>query len=137
MDTGAIECSLKAPSALWSSPVAATPPGGTASVYFAATRVFSVSAATCTIQWTFSGGKTGTWDPLAYAIDATGEPLVLFGSNDPADTAYAVNAVTGAEVWRFKTANGGDSDIGSGLTISAPGANGFADGVAYVPSKDG
>ena len=135
--TGAIECSLKAPSALWSSPVAATPPGGTASVYFAATRVFSVSAATCTIQWTFSGGKTGTWDPLAYAIDATGEPLVLFGSNDPADTAYAANAVTGAEVWRFKTANGGDSDIGSGLTISAPGANGFADGVAYVPSKDG
>lgn len=134
--TGAIECSLKAPGALWSSPVAATPPGGTASIYFAATHVFSVSAATCAIQWTFSG-KTGTWDPLAYAIDATGEPLVLFGSNDPADTAYAADAVTGAEVWRFKTANGGDFDIGSGLTISAPGANGFADGVAYVPSKDG
>jgi outer membrane protein assembly factor BamB len=135
--TGAIECSQKAPTALWSSPVAATPPGGTASVYFAATRVFSVSAATCAIQWNFSGGKTGTWDPLAYATDATGEPLVLFGGNDPADTAYAADAVTGAEVWSYKTANGGDFDIGSGLTISAPGVNSFADGVAYVPGKDG
>jgi outer membrane protein assembly factor BamB len=135
--TGAVECSQKAPAQLWSSPVAATPPGGTASVYFAATRVFSVSAATCAVQWTFSGGKTGTWDPLAYGVDAAGEPLVLFGSNDPADTAYAANAVTGAEVWSYKTANGGDFDIGSGLTISAPGVNGFADGVAYVPGKDG
>src|SRR5215469_11739314 len=135
--TGAIECSRKTGASLLSSPVAATPPGGTASVYFAAGPVFSVSASTCAINWAFSGGETGTWDPLAYAIDAAGKPLVLFGSHDPADTVYAANAVTGAEVWHFKVANGGDFDIGSGLTISAPGVNGFAHGVAYVPSKDG
>jgi outer membrane protein assembly factor BamB len=135
--TGAIECSHTAPTALWSSPVAATPPGGTASVYFAATHVFSVSAATCAIQWTFAGGNTGTWDPLAYTVDGAGKPLIVFGSNDPADTAYAADAVTGAVVWSYKTANGGDFDIGSGLTISAPGVNGFADGVVYVPEKDG
>src|SRR5262249_40000447 len=79
----------------------------------------------------------GTWDPLAYAVDALGEPLVLFGSSDPDDAAYAVDAVTGAEVWRYQTKGTGDADVGSGLTISPPGANGFADGVAYVPGKDG
>jgi eukaryotic-like serine/threonine-protein kinase len=135
--TGAIECSQKATAPLLSSPVAATPPGGTASVYFATDDVFSISAATCAVQWTFSGGTTGTWDPLAYVVDATGEPLVLFGSDDPTDTAYAADAVTGAEVWHYKTAKGHDFDIGSGLTISVPGVNGFADGVAYVPGKDG
>ena len=135
--TGAIECSRKTGASLLSSPVAATPPGGTALVYFAAGRVFSVSASTCAIKWAFSGGKTGTWDPLAYTVDAAGKPLVLFGSHDPADTVFAADAVTGAEVWHFKTASGGDFDIGSGLTISAPGVNGFADGVAYVPGKDG
>lgn len=135
--TGASECSQRTSGQLLSSPVAATPPGGTASVYFATGPVISVSVATCAIQWTSSSGNTGTWDPLAYAVDASGKPLVLFGSDDPADTAYAVDAVTGKEVWHYKTANGGDYDIGSGLTISAAGVNGFADGVAYVPGKDG
>lgn len=135
--TGAIECSRKVVAQLLSSPVAATPPGGTRSVYFATGPVLSVSAATCAVQWSSSSGNTGTWDPLAYTVDAAGKPLVLFGSADPADTAYAADAVTGAEVWHFKTANAGDYDIGSGLTISAPGVNGFADGAAYVPGKDG
>lgn len=81
---------------------------------------------------------TGTWDPLAYAVDAGGVPLVLFGSADPDDAAYALNANTGAEVWRFQTTNmDHDYDIGSGITISPPRVNGFADGVAYVPAKDG
>src|SRR5262249_8147422 len=119
------------------------PPGGTASVYFALPRnsgggeVLSVSAATCATQWSFSGYQVaaGTWDPLAYAVDALGEPLVLFGSSDPDDAAYAVDAVTRAEVWRYQTNGTGDADVGSGLTISPPGANGFADGVAYVPGK--
>ncbi len=143
--TGATECSHALSAVLFSSPVAATPPGGTASVYFATKggstsgQVLSVSAATCAIQWAFSGYPvvSGTWDPLAYAIDATGKPLVLFGSANPDDAAYAVDAVTGAEVWRFQTSGVGDFDIGSGLTISPPGGNGFADGVAYVPGKDG
>jgi outer membrane protein assembly factor BamB len=144
--TGAIDCSHPLHGGiLFSSPVAATPPGGTASVYFAVPgrtgggRVLSVSAATCASQWSFSGYQVaaGTWDPLAYAVDASGEPLVLFGSSDPDDAAYAVDANTGAEVWRYRTPGIGDADVGSGLTISPPGANGFADGVAYVPGKDG
>ena len=136
--TGATECTHRnSGGSLLSSPVAATPPGGTASVYFAAGHVFSVSAATCALKWTFSGGHTGTWDPLAYTVDAAGKPLVLFGSNDPSDTAFAADAVTGKEVWHFKTANDNDFDLGSGFTISAPHVNGFADGVAYVPGKDG
>jgi eukaryotic-like serine/threonine-protein kinase len=143
--TGAIECSHATSSVLFSSPVAATPPGGVASVYFAtqkgsaAGQVLSISAATCAVRWTFSGypGVAGTWDPLSYEVDATGEPLVLFGSSNPDDAAYAVDAVTGAKEWRFQTSGIGDFDIGSGLTISPPGANGFASGVAYVPGKDG
>src|SRR5215469_974398 len=142
--TGAIDCSQAVPSGmLFSSPVAATPPGGTPSVYFAGSRgrgkVLSVSAATCATQWTFKGYTlpAGTWDPLAYAVDATGEPLLLFGSSDPDDAAYALDAVAGAKVWRFRSKVTPDADIGSGLTISPPGVNGFADGVAYVPGKDG
>jgi outer membrane protein assembly factor BamB len=136
--TGAVECSQGVPGKAWSSPVAATPSGSAASVYFAGgSTVLSVSAATCAIQWTFKH-RTSTWDPLAYAVDAAGEPLVLFGSADPVDSAYAVDAATGKEVWRYRTTGkAGDYDVGSGLTVSPPGANGFAGGVAYVPAKDG
>ena len=144
--TGAVDCSQVMSSGnLFSSPVAVTPPGGTASVYFADLRsgangmVLSVSAATCAIQWTFSGYHVaaGNWDPLSYAVDATGEPLLLFGTNNPDESAYAVDAVTGKEVWRFQVPGAGDIDIGSGLTISPPGVNGFTDGTAYVPDKNG
>ena len=56
---------------------------------------------------------------------------------DPDDSEYAVNALTGKLVWRFQGAAIGDYDIAAGATISPPGVNGFADGVAYVPSKFG
>jgi hypothetical protein len=58
---------------------------------------------------------------MAYHLSGRhGEPhLAALDRSQPADTVYAANAVTGAEVWHFKTANGGDNDIGSGLTISA------------------
>src|SRR5215469_14162616 len=145
--TGAIDCSHAVSGGmLFSSPVAATPPGGTASVYFAdlnsgsaSGKVLSISAATCAVQWNFHSYHvaSSSWDPLTYAIGATGEPLVLFGSSDPDQSAYAVDAVTGKQVWRFMTAGTGDDDVGSGITVSPPGANGFADGVAYVPGKDG
>jgi outer membrane protein assembly factor BamB len=141
--TGTIDCSQVMPGGmLFSSPVAATPPGGTPSVYFAdlaTAKVLSISAATCATQWTFHdyAVSAGTWDPLSYAVDATGEPLLLFGSSDPDSAAYAVNANTGALLWRFHTAGTGDTDVGSGLTVSPPGGNGFAGGVVYVPGKDG
>jgi outer membrane protein assembly factor BamB len=138
--TGAIECTQGVPVWVDSSPVAATPPGGKASVYFAAFHdVLSLSAASCAVQWTFSGqaDTAAVWDPLSYVVDGAGEPLLLFGDADPDNSAYALNAVTGKEVWRYQTTTVGDSDIGSGETISPPGVNGFTDGVAYVPAKDG
>ncbi len=145
--TGAIDCSQKMSGGmLFSSPVAATPPGGTASVYFAdlisgntAGKVLSISAATCATQWNFHSYHvaSSSWDPLTYTVDATGEPLLLFGSADPDSSAYAIDAVTGKQVWRFMTAGAGDDDVGSGLTVSPPGVNGFADGAVYVPGKDG
>ena len=145
--TGAVDCSHPVSGGmLFSSPVAATPPGGKASVYFAdlnsgsaSGKVLSISAATCAVQWNFHSYHlaSSSWDPLTYAVDATGEPLLLFGSSDPDQSAYAVDAVTGKQVWRFMTAGTGDDDVGSGITVSPPGVNGFADGVAYVPGKDG
>src|SRR5215469_5465815 len=145
--TGAIDCSqAMSGGMLFSSPVAATPPGGTPSVYFAdlasgngVGKVLSISAATCATQWNFHSYHvaSSSWDPLTYAIDATGQPLLLFGSADPDASAYAINAVTGKQVWRFMTAAGGDDDVGSGLTVSPPGVNGLADGAVYVPGKDG
>ena len=45
--------------------------------------------------------------------------------------------ITGKLVWRFQTLAGTDLDVGAGITTSAPGVNGFADGVAYVDGKDG
>jgi outer membrane protein assembly factor BamB len=141
--TGAIECSQATAAGIYSSPVAATPPLGVAAVYFATLKpngkVLAVSAADCAMRWTFANYALSavTWDPLSYAVDARGTPLLLFGSSDPDDAAYAVNASTGALVWRFHTSGTGDLDVGSGITVSLPGANGFADGIAYVPGKNG
>ena len=83
-------------------------------------------------------GAGGVWDPISYAVDATGQPLVLFGTADPDCGVYAVNALTGALVWRFQSLpDNGNYDIGAGVVVSPPGDNGFADGVAYVESRWG
>ncbi len=76
---------------------------------------------------------------MSYAIDATGQPLVLFGTADPDSSVYAINAITGQLVWRTATYNPppGLFDVGAGVVVSPPGANGFADGAAYVENKDG
>jgi outer membrane protein assembly factor BamB len=146
--TGAIDCSVAAPSEIEGSPVAATPPRGAATVYFntndtasASGPLLAVKASDCSIEWSFTGyrSKTGAWDPISYAVDANGTPLVLFGTSDPDSTVYAVNALTGTEIWHFAAYNpppGGD-DVGAGVTLSPPNVNGFAGGVAYVPTKYG
>jgi polyvinyl alcohol dehydrogenase (cytochrome) len=62
---------------------------------------------------------------------------MVFGTSNPDDAVYALDAATGTEVWRFQTAHlGGDEDVGAGPTISAPGANGSADGIVYIDGKD-
>ena len=76
---------------------------------------------------------------ISYGINGNNVPVVLFGTADPDAGVYELNAVTGKEIWRFQTYNPGDgpADVGAGVTVSLPGNNGFADGVAYVPSKNG
>ncbi len=102
----------------------------------------AIDEATCHVDFTSSPipspGYSGVWDLISYAVDATGEPLVLFGTADDDSSLYAIDAVTGTLVWRFSTVIiQGDYDVGAGVTVSAPGVNGFADGVAYGMSKLG
>jgi outer membrane protein assembly factor BamB len=81
---------------------------------------------------------TGVWDEPALAQEGNGTWAVVFGTSNPDGAVYALNAVTGSRLWRFQTAQTGqDQDVGAGPTISAPGVNGFADGVAYIDGKDG
>jgi outer membrane protein assembly factor BamB len=104
------------------------------------------SAGACKVDWVFRGwndvgpkdNRTGSWAEPGLVKDAQGEWLLVFGSTNPDDSIYALDAATGAEVWRFQTQiNGADQDVGAGPTISAPGVNGFADGVVYDVGKDG
>ena len=151
--TGAEQCATSPLYALGeASPVVATPPGGKRTIFMGSVDlaqngpVYAFSTADCSAIWQNApypvGG--GVWDFLSYAVDAPtpafpgGQPLVLFGTSDPDGEMYALNASTGALVWRFQTqAVNNDSDVGAGVAVSAPGVNGFADGVAYTNGKDG
>jgi outer membrane protein assembly factor BamB len=149
--TGAVECSANVSQTILATPVIATPPGGSPSVYFASLgagllngHVWAFSEADCSQQWSWdsfntSGQDSGVWDELGYNVDAHGEGLLLFGSANPDSSVYALDAATGAEVWRFQSYQpaGEDWDVGAGVTTTAPGVNGFADGMAYVDGKDG
>jgi len=144
--TGATECSVVSRGSMQASITAGTPPGGKPSVYIAemdtggvSGPVVGVAASNCGVEWQFSAYHivTGSWAPMSYGVDANSTPLVLVGTSDPDDSEYAIDALTGKEVWRFQGLTPGDYDIGAGATISPPGVNGFADGVAYVPSKYG
>jgi outer membrane protein assembly factor BamB len=140
--TGVVGCSVASPDLIEGTPVAVTPPGGVATVYFGTYGpLLAVSERNCAIEWSFARFviPSGTWDPVSYALDATGEPLVLFGTADPDSRVYALNAVTGKQVWRFAVYNPPPRtyDVGAGVTISPPGSGGFPGGAAYVSSKYG
>ena len=128
--TGAVECSASSPlqSSINSSPVLATPPGGKATVYIGVNDVgdqngpvLAVDEATCHLDFSSNPepghGTGGTWDLISYAVDATGEPLVLFGTADPDSAVYAIDAVTGVLVWRYAVYNPppGSYDVGAGV----------------------
>lgn len=151
--TGATLCSANVENTaetLDASPVIATPPGGVPTVYFAENDtgnyngpITGITESDCAVQFSVTPepapGAGGTWDFLSYGVDAAGTGLVFLGTADPDGAAYAINAVTGATVWRFQTYNPppGIYDVGAGLTVSPPGVNGFADGVVYVANKAG
>ncbi len=103
------------------------------------------TAGGCHKVWSFNGfgnkgtgdTRTGSYSQPGLVEDSQGNWLVVFGSTNPDDAIYAVNAQTGAEVWRFQTAiTASDEDVGAGPTISPPGTNGVADGVVYEIGKD-
>jgi len=65
--------------------------------------------------------------------DATGEPLVLYGTSNPDSEVYAVDAITGALVWARCNCGywRGDYDVGAGV-VTLHRSQRVADGVAYV-----
>jgi outer membrane protein assembly factor BamB len=153
--TGAIQCKAVLPLPVESSPVHGTPPGGSDTIYVATNDagstngpLFAIAASNCAQLWRFSGygatpanchGCAGIWGSLAFGVDATGRAVVTFGTSDPDTSYYAVDASTGNEIWRVKAPiiPPNDGDCGAGITISPPGNNGFADGVAYGECKNG
>jgi outer membrane protein assembly factor BamB len=148
--TGAVECTLKSPLPVDASPMLATPPGGVATVYWSSIDsgningpVFASQEASCAQNWSFDNylnpSSAGVWATPAFGVSASGEPLIFFGTADTDSTEYAVDAVTGNRVWYHQVPNPppGAYDIGDGATVSAPGNNGFADGVVYVDTKYG
>ena len=102
------------------------------------------TAGGCRLVWSFdsfankgtSGNKTGSWSPPNLASNAVGKQELIFGTSNPDDLVYALDAATGAELWRYQTFTGLDKDVGAGPTVSPPGVNGFRDGVAYIDAKD-
>ena len=159
--TGAVRCTRAIGGVIASSPVAVNPDGTGLVIYFgdnglngfddgghlwAVNGIDPNAAANCSVKWSFNGyGATpgsqpgaGTWSPPAFAKDRNGRPLVIFGGSSPDDAVYALDARTGARVWRFQANPTGkfDADVGAGPTVSAPGNNGIADGVVYVSGKE-
>jgi len=146
--TGATECSTALPGATEATPTFATPPGGVPSVYVGTEApsprsgpFMAINAGNCGVEWEFSGYNqtAGSWDAASYAVNASGGPMVLFGTDDPDSSVYALNALTGQLVWQFQCYNpsGKDYDVGAGPTISPPGSNGFPQGVVYITNSAG
>jgi outer membrane protein assembly factor BamB len=140
--TGATVCTAPVDGSVQGTPVLATPPGGVPTLFVGTLGPLdAINAVTCAPIFSFAKyhQQGGSWDPISYGVDRNGRPLVVFGTADPDDSVYALDAVTGALDWRFQTYSvpGTDWDVGAGVTVSPPGTNGLADGAAYVDSKDG
>ena len=149
---GAVRCSYDTGQFTEGSPLVVEDPDGSGPVIFEGTAPAGAigfewaiygpgnTHGSCTKDWTFHGWTitdTGTWSPPAYGTNAKGVPVVVFGSDDPDNSVYALNANTGALLWHYRTnATDADDDVGASPTISAPGVNGFAGGVAYITGKN-
>ena len=150
--TGALECSFNAGGTLLASPVVVNAPDGSGPVVYDGTVPGNGAPGAewaiygpgnkhggCTQDWKFTSfavSPGGSWSSPAYGADANGTPLLVFGSKDDDDSVYALNANTGALVWRYQTSTLNLADVGAAPTISPPGRNGFADGVVYAVGKD-
>ena len=150
---GALRCSFATGQFTETSPVVVEDPDGSGPVIYWGTSPplpdegseYAIygpgnTHGSCTQAWAFSGWTIqpgGSWSPPAYGTNAHGTPVVVFGSENTDNSVYALNAKTGAKIWTYRTSKTTeDNDVGASPTISAPGVNGFADGVAYVTGKD-
>lgn len=165
--TGAVRCTFTlpvvapatTPGRIYSSPVVGNIDGTGPTVFFGdagsgesdnAGHLWAITgvgntAAGCREKWAYNdwpnkgstGTYTGVWDEPALVQNKDGTWEVVFGTSDPDQSVYALNAVDGSLLWRFQTlVNGPDEDVGAGPTIGPPGSNGFADGAVYVDGKD-
>ncbi|HWG63815.1 MAG TPA: PQQ-binding-like beta-propeller repeat protein [Streptosporangiaceae bacterium] len=148
--TGAVMCSYKTGQLIQASPVVENASDGSGPVVYLGTdpgtpgyeyAIYGPgnTHGSCTVDWQFSAFQVspgGSWSSPAYGTDSNGTPLLVFGSVDPDDSVYALNADTGARVWRYQTSTKSYQDVGSPPTISAPGQNGFAGGVVYAVGKN-
>ena len=150
--TGALRCSLSTGQFMQSSPVVVKDPDGSGAIVYDDTdptpgpgQVFAMYApgnthGACTQAWTWNSWTVqpgGSFSSPGYATNAKGTPVVVFGSVDPDNSVYALNARTGAKVWAYRTnKTTANDDVGAAPAISAPGVNGFADGVVYITGKD-
>jgi eukaryotic-like serine/threonine-protein kinase len=150
--TGALRCSFATSQFMQSSPVVVKDPDGSGAIVYDDTdptpgpgQIFAMYApgnthGACKQAWTWDSWTVqpgGSFSSPGYATDADGTPVVVFGSVDPDNSVYALNAKTGAMVWTYRTnTTTANDDVGAAPTISAPGVNGFADGVAYITGKD-
>jgi outer membrane protein assembly factor BamB len=145
--TGSVLCQISLGTGSdMSSPTIATPPGGNTSVYLGvqdngvvSSPFEAINEQTCQVEWTAFpySVESGSWNPSSFAVNANGVPMMLGGSANPDSTVYAMNAITGSLIWKSQTEGAELSDVGAGITVSPPGYNGFADGVAYYPGEDG
>jgi outer membrane protein assembly factor BamB len=149
--TGALLCSFNTGATILASPVVVSAPDGSGPVMYDGTIPGTGPGAewaiygpgnkhgACTKDWEFTAfavSPGGSWSSPAYGTNADGIPVLVFGSKDRDDSVYALNANTGALVWRYQTSTQQYLDVGAPPTISPPGRNGFADGVVYVTGKD-
>ncbi len=151
--TGALHCSFATGQFTETSPVVAEDSDGSGPVVYFGTSPslpdqgseyaiygFGNTHGSCTQDWAFNGWTIhpgGSWSPPAYGTNANGTAVVVFGSENIDNSVYALNARTGSKIWTYRTSKTTeDNDVGASPTISAPGVNGFADGVVYVLGKD-
>lgn len=146
--TGAVICSVKTGAIIDGSMMFATPPGGVQTVYVTTNNnisgpgpVFAMNESNCSTEFTFTkfvNPDASSWTTPAFFVDAAGEPMIVFGTTDPDQHAYAIDAKTGALVWTFfPTVGPGTWDLGAGPTIGSKGLNGFPNGVVYLQTKYG
>ena len=144
--TGTTQARVIGPDPLEATPTVATPPGGVPTLFLGtvdsssgSAPFLALNAMNLSTEWSFTGYNqtAGSWDSASYAVSASGTGIVMFGTDNPDSSVYALNARTGKLLWRFQCLepNNGDWDVAAGVTISAPGTNGFSQGVAYAINK--